>query len=133
MVMPAASVESQQLEFKSWCKDDRELSREIADAAVCLASTDGGLLILGVDDKSVDSEPWLAVRIPGVSVDWVRAKIRELTRPPVRCRVSKVSELLPSLAGTASGELIVIDLPKTTHISGHRNTKGVNLKRYDIS
>jgi predicted HTH transcriptional regulator len=50
MVMPAASVEPQQLEFKSWCKDDRELSREIADAAVCLASTDGGLLILGVDD-----------------------------------------------------------------------------------
>jgi hypothetical protein len=24
----------------------------------------------------------------GVSVDWVRAKIRELTRPPVRCPLS---------------------------------------------
>lgn len=133
MVMPAASVESQQLEFKSWCKDDRELSREIADAAVCLASTDGGLLILGVDDKLVGQRAMARCPHSGVNVDWVRAKIRELTRPPVRCRVSKVGELLPSLAGTAPGELIVVDLPKTTHISGHRNTKGVNLKRYDKS
>ena len=92
MVRPAATVESQQLEFKSWCKDDRELSHEIADAAVCLASTDGGLLIVGVDYKA--SGPRGMPRCPhaAVNVDWVRAKIRELTRPPVRCRVSKVSE-----------------------------------------
>jgi predicted HTH transcriptional regulator len=88
MVMPAASVEPQQLEFKSWCKDDRELSREIADAAVCLASTDGGLLILGVDDKSVGQRAMARCPHSGVSVDWVRAKIRELTRPPVRCPLS---------------------------------------------
>src|ERR1700722_4015762 len=28
---------------------------------------------------------------------------------------------------------MVVDLPKTTHISGHRNSKGVSLKRYDKS
>jgi hypothetical protein len=29
---PATSLESQHLKFKSWGKDDRELSHEIADA-----------------------------------------------------------------------------------------------------
>ena len=55
MLTPAGELESQRLEFKSWCDDERDLSREIGDAAVCLASTDGGLLILGVDDKAVGS------------------------------------------------------------------------------
>ena len=133
MLMPAASIESQQLEFKSWCKDDRELSHEIADASICLASTDGGLLILGVDDKLVGQRALNRCPHTAVSVEWVRAKIRELTRPPVRCRVCKVGDLLPSLVGTASADLIAVELPKTTYVSGHRNTKGVSLKRYDKS
>ena len=133
MVTPAGSLESQQLEFKSWCKDERELSHEIADAAVCLASTDGGLLIVGVDDKSSGHRALNRCPHPGVSVDWVKAKIRELTRPAVRCRVSRVSDLLPSFVGNSLGDLIVVDLPKSTYISGHRNTKGVSLKRYDKS
>jgi hypothetical protein len=45
----------------------------------------------------------------------------------------KVSALLPSLAGKPLGDLIVVELPKTAHISGHRNSKGVNLKRYNKS
>jgi len=44
-----------------------------------------------------------------------------------------VSDLLPVLRGEPQGDLIVVDLPKTTHVSGHRNSKGVNLKRYDKS
>ena len=133
MVTPAAKLESQQLEFKSWCKDERELSHEIADAAVCLASTDGGLLIVGVDDKLIGPRAMNRCPHPGLSVDWVKAKIRELTRPAVRCRVRKVSDLLPNFAGSLSGDLFVVELPKSTYVSGHRNTKGVSLKRYDKS
>ncbi len=133
MVRSASTLESQQLEFKSWCKDDRELSHEVADAAVCLASTDGGLLVVGVDDKAIGQRAVTRCPHAAVNVEWVRAKIRELTKPPVRCRVFKVGELLPSVAGQLSGDLIVVDLPKTTHISGHRNSKGVNLKRYEKS
>ncbi len=133
MVRSASALESQQLELKSWCKDERELSHEVADAAVCLASTDGGLLILGVDDKAIGQRAMTRCPHAAVNVEWVRAKIRELTKPPVRCRVFKVGDLLPSLTGQPSGDLIVVDLPKTTHISGHRNSKGVNLKRYEKS
>jgi hypothetical protein len=133
MVTPAAELESQQLEFKSWCKDDRELSHEIADVSICLASTDGGLLIVGVDDKAVGPRAFARCPHRAVSIEWVRAKVRELTKPPVRCHVHKVSDLLPVLRGEPQGDLIVVDLPKTTHVSGHRNSKGVSLKRYDTS
>jgi Putative DNA-binding domain len=133
MLTPAGELESQRLEFKSWCNDERDFSREIGDAAVCLASTDGGLLVLGVDDKAVGSRAFARCPHKGVNVDWVRAKICELTKPPVRCHVHKVSDLLPALRGELKGDLIVVDLPKTIHISGHRNSKGVSLKRYDRS
>jgi predicted HTH transcriptional regulator len=109
MVTSAATLESQQLEFKSWCKDDRELSHEVADAALCLASTDGGLLILGVDDKAIGKRAMARCPHAAVNVEWVRPKIRELTKPPVRCRVSKVSDLLPGVAGQPSGDVIVVD------------------------
>jgi ATP-dependent DNA helicase RecG len=133
MLTPAGELESERLEFKSWCNDERDLSREIGDAAVCLASTEGGLLVLGVDDKAVGSRAFARCPHKGVTVEWVRAKVRELTKPPVRCHVHKVSELLPALLGEPQGDLIVVELPKTTHISGHRNSKGVSLKRYDKS
>lgn len=132
-VTSAAELESQQLEFKSWCKDERELSHEIADAAVCLASTDGGLLIVGVDDKAIGQRSCARCPHSAVSVDWVRAKVRELTKPAVRCHVHKVSDLLPGLRTEPQGDLIVVDLPRTTRISGHRNSKGANVKRYDKS
>jgi hypothetical protein len=61
--IPAAELESLQLEFKSWCKNEHDLSHEIADATVCLASTDGGLLIVGVDAKLQVRGPSLIVHI----------------------------------------------------------------------
>jgi predicted HTH transcriptional regulator len=53
-VTAAGDLESQTLEFKSWCKDERELSQQIAEAAVCLANAEGGFVIIGVDDRRVD-------------------------------------------------------------------------------
>lgn len=50
---PAGNLESQTLEFKGWCRDEKELSREVSDTAVCLANAEGGLIIVGVDDKRI--------------------------------------------------------------------------------
>jgi hypothetical protein len=66
-------------------------------------------------------------------VDWVRARVRELTKPSVRCDVYKVSDLVPRFRGMAQGDLILVELPKTKHISGHRNSRGVSFRRYDKS
>lgn len=47
----AGKLESKVLEFKSWCKNLKDPSYEIAEAAVCLSNAEGGLVIIGVDDK----------------------------------------------------------------------------------
>src|SRR5258707_701002 len=37
---PAGELESQTLEFKGWCRDEKDLCGELAEAAVCLANAD---------------------------------------------------------------------------------------------
>jgi len=34
-------VESEELEIKGWCKDERELAEKVADACGCIANTAG--------------------------------------------------------------------------------------------
>jgi len=34
---PAGNLETQTLEFKGWCRDEKELSQKVSEAAVCLA------------------------------------------------------------------------------------------------
>ncbi len=53
MAASATDVESQTLEFKGWGRDEKDLSRLLAEATVCLANADGGLVIVGVHDRNV--------------------------------------------------------------------------------
>ncbi len=55
-LQPARQLETQSLEFKGWAKDEKDLSYAITEAAVCLANTDGGHIIVGVDDKKTAPE-----------------------------------------------------------------------------
>ncbi|MGB9379378.1 ATP-binding protein [Candidatus Binatus sp.] len=126
----ARELESQTLEIKSWCKDERELSQKIAEAAVCLSNTEGGLLIVGVEERGGSG----AIRpcpYQSVSADWVRSRIRELTKPVVKCGVHKLGELVPTLADSRMGELFVIEIPKTSQPGGHRTIGGISYRRSD--
>jgi len=128
-VTAAGDLESQTLEFKSWCKDDRDLSQQIAEAAVCLANSEGGLVIVGVEDRRVGRAGLRVCPHASISTDWVRAKIRDLTKPPVRCNVARIGELQvdPPLSGQR--DLFVIEVFKTTQPSGHRTSRGISLVR----
>src|SRR5216684_4274763 len=116
-VTAAGDLESQTLEFKSWCKDERELSQQIAEAAVCLANAEGGLVIIGVDDRRVGRAALASCPYVAISVDWVKAKIRDLTMPPVRCSVATIGDLCSDPPLSDYRELIVIEVSKTTQPS----------------
>lgn len=128
---PAGNLEGQTLEFKGWCKDEKDLSREFSEAAVCLSNADGGLIIVGVDDKKIGQGAISHCPYSSVTADWIRSRIRELTKPPVICQVVRLGDLLGNMGGSAAADLFIIEVSKTTHPSGHRTNRGVSLVRAD--
>ncbi len=78
---PAASFESQDLEFKSAGRDLRHTLELLSDAAVCFANAHGGTVVLGVDDKATTRAEALVGVEPALSLDAIRKGIFERTRP----------------------------------------------------
>jgi predicted HTH transcriptional regulator len=119
------------LRFKGWCNDEKELSQKIAEAAVCLSNTEGGLLIVGVDDSGTGTGAIRPCPYASVSTNWVRSRIRELTKPAVKCGVHQLRELDPTVTSTRVGEIFVVQIPKTSQPGGHRTTTGISYRRSD--
>jgi ATP-dependent DNA helicase RecG len=128
---PAATLETQTLEFKGWCRHEKELSDKISEAAVCLANSEGGMVIIGVDDKQSGSAAITRCPYPSVTPDWVRKRIRDLTSPPVGVHIFRVGDHLPATRGTAAADVLIIKVSKTTNPSGHRTHNGVSFVRID--
>jgi ATP-dependent DNA helicase RecG len=100
------------------------------DAAVCLANTAGGLIIVGVDDKKT-ADAITPCPYPAVTVDLIRKWVWDLTKPPVDCSIARLSDVVPYLEGTPQGSLFIIKVQKTVHPSGHRTNRGVSFLRVD--
>jgi ATP-dependent DNA helicase RecG len=128
---PATELETQTREFKGWCKDPKELSDKIIEAAVCLANTDGGLIFVGVDDQKRGEMAISRCPHPSLTADWIKMRIRDFTRPPVQCSVIRLDELVPSISGTPAADVFVLDIRKKTQPSGHMTHWGVSLVRVD--
>jgi predicted HTH transcriptional regulator len=50
LTQTADEVESEKIEIRSWCSNERELADKVAEACACLANTSGGFVIVGVAD-----------------------------------------------------------------------------------
>ena len=76
-----------------------------------MANTDGGHIIVGVDDKKTAPEisrcPY-----PHLTVPVIRKWIWDLTKPPVECKIARLDEIVPNLAGSPQGDLFVIKVKK---------------------
>src|SRR5712671_1017660 len=97
MAAPATDVESQTLEFKSWGKDEKDLSRLLAEATVCLANADGGLVIVGVRDKKAGRAAFEPCPFGTIRGDWVRSRVGRVTKPPVKCYVERAGDAVRNL------------------------------------
>ncbi len=78
---PASSFESQELDFKRRGRDARHTLELLADAAVCFANAQGGVIVLGVDDKAKSRSAALEGVEPSMTIDRIRKGIFERTRP----------------------------------------------------
>ncbi len=131
MVTRATDLESQTLEFKSWGKDEKDLSRHLEEATVCLANADGGFVIIGVHDRNTGRAAFERCRFAPIRSDWVRARIAQLTRPPVRCYVERAGDAVHNLPCVESGDVIVIQVFKRTSPTAHTTHDGISYVRVD--
>jgi len=128
IVSSADEVESDQLEIKSWCRNDRELADQVSDACSCLANTTGGLVFVGVEDGRNVGRKFSPCPHSGISRVSLTTSIHNLTQPPVECAVHDISWLAAEVLGLEGNTLFVVRVPRTRYISGH-TFKGVSKVR----
>lgn len=74
---------------------------------MCLANVEGGLVVAGVNDWTAGRAAFERCPHGLVQVEWVKSRIRQFIRSPVRCRVAKVSQLVSDPPFPEAGEVIV--------------------------
>jgi ATP-dependent DNA helicase RecG len=76
----ARDLEGPTLEFKEDARSEAESLSVVAQAALCFANGDGGMVVLGVADKTPGPGAFIG---SSLDVDLVRRRIFELSRPPL--------------------------------------------------
>ncbi len=80
----AHSLETAQLEFKRPTDSRNDTANDIADAAVCFANAEGGVIVVGVADRVAGADALLGTQI---EASWLRQRIYEVTSPPLDAAV----------------------------------------------
>lgn len=120
------SLESDNLEIKSWCRDEKELAEKVSDVAACLANATGGLLLVGVSDESGGGQKFSPCPYPNVTRQWLTARIQDLTYPPVECAVHDVSDILSQVISAAGRSAFAVQVPKKKCFGSHLTAKGIS-------
>jgi hypothetical protein len=127
--LPTEIVESDYVEAKGWCKDEKQLSEKISEAAACLANASGGLVVVGVEEDAALDSRFSPCPHYAITANWLVARVQDLTFPPVECTAHDVGEMLSDILGRDGVGAFVLWVPKTKHISGHITVKGISKKR----
>ena len=101
--VPADALESQYLDFKSWREAKQEL-RVACEYAACFANADGGVIVFGVDDKTIGRAAAIH-GAGGFDLDTFQRGIYQGTRPSLSVQVSVLN--VPE----GTGQLLVVRVP----------------------
>jgi ATP-dependent DNA helicase RecG len=110
----AGTVETETLDFtedptrrgphgqlQAGATQDDGAARYFADEAACMANHEGGVLVAGVDDKGAGAGAFVGTAL---RASWLRARIRELTTPPLVVGVETIE--------TTGSRLLVLSVPR---------------------
>jgi ATP-dependent DNA helicase RecG len=116
----AAEFESSYLDFKQPGATPKATFATLADAAVCFSNADGGVIVLGVNDKATKRhEALVGAEERHLSVEAIRRGIFERTRPPLTLMV--LDRMVDGV------RLVLIHVPPGVAI--HSNTAGLATRR----
>jgi ATP-dependent DNA helicase RecG len=119
-------MESETLEIKGWCRDERELALKISEAAACLANALGGTVLVGISDSDDGTAKFSQCPYQNVRPDWITQRIHDLTYPPVQVTVHDISKLAQEVTGKTGVISYAVCAPRTNRIGGHQITGGLS-------
>ena len=90
----------------------------MADEMAAMANSHGGVIILGVNDKSHDITG-LPLEKLDITETWVRNIVNDLIKPPLDCRIKKLSVFS---ADQCEKNIIRIDIPRSIFV--HKSPDG---------
>lgn len=124
--LPANLVESESIEVKSWCRDERQLAEKIGEAAACLANASGGILIFGVEEEPTTVPRFRPCPYLNVTESWISQRIHDQTMPPVEVTVRDISNCVRQVSGLADATGFAVLIPKSKRIGGHITVAGLS-------
>jgi ATP-dependent DNA helicase RecG len=115
--LPADALESETLEFKQWNPEPAAKSsqlREVRENVVCLANSQGGLLVIGVADRKRTRREAIQ-GVPNLSTDELRKAVYDGTEPHILVEVDERVE--------PEGRILVVRVPRG--MPPHSTSEGV--------
>jgi ATP-dependent DNA helicase RecG len=112
--LPADALESEELEFKPWIENPKELGRVLREYAVCFANANGGTLVLGVRERTRTRREALEGVGP-YDPAGVRRSIYDGTDPHLLVEIEELK--------VPEGVLLLVNVPKG--IPPHMTTDGL--------
>lgn len=103
-------------------------AKDLAEAAACFANSDGGALLVGVNDKATGEEALVGAAL---DAEWLRKRIWDLTDPHLTVDVQEISE-------TANGQpvrllLIVVQRSLDLHRASRKVKHRINKDCVDMA
>lgn len=126
---PASVLESEVLEIKGWCRDEKQLTEKISDVAVCLANAHGGILLIGVEDGDIGKCKFSKCPHSNATVEWITQRIHDTTVPPVEVSVYDASPLLQEVTQVTHVNCFTAHISQTRRVGGHQTVAGLSRKR----
>jgi ATP-dependent DNA helicase RecG len=121
---PSSVIESEILEVKNWCSNEKQLAEKASESSACLANARGGLLLLGIENgggRKFSNCPY-----PNVTPEWIVQRIQDGTVPPVEVQVLDASTLLRESVAQSHVGCFAVFIPRTKRVGGHQTVGGVS-------
>jgi len=90
----------------------------IADEMAAMANAHGGIIVIGVDDKS-HSITGIPLEKLDLTETWIRNIVNDLIKPPLECRIKKIT--IPD-GNQEDRNIIRVDIPRSIFV--HKSPEG---------
>jgi len=123
---PSSVIESETIEIKNWCSDEKQLGDKASEVSVCLANLKGGLILLGIENEDYKRQKFSPCPHRNVSAEWIVRRIQDNTVPPVEVSAFNASEAIQRITGNTTANCFALFVAKSRHVGGHQTIGGLS-------